>query len=374
MNQSPENTRERNELKSAEVEHLEEVLLDLTTHTKQLERAGSAVDVSVEAAERVQKVIKRINSLLKVSLTGLALLSGVKVAEEVHSYSNSRYEITTEVGSDGTIEYSHEDAETTRILKFLTGAAELAPEDKVHFYRELLRSEIKKREELERALAVVGTQEDATAHEHTSIVLTLEEQSDLEKSLPMDEANLRQMLRDFYAEDDFLYFGEVQADIDNRVEKAFADAVEKTVEYDSALEKIVWNMQMKVGAPRIRWSAPEDNDFSKLAGHMAGAGRSMYWPSDNTIYITPGTTGADLVAENAHAKQFNDEPIESRVRTIIDGVHIAIRAVRENKSLHEAQFEQYETPGTIEHEAHEVIEPQLISEAEKEIKELSDER
>jgi hypothetical protein len=352
------------------IAELEAAVDQLDSHATKLEREGSDVDVSQETAERVEKKVGKIRSLLKVASIGLALYGSVKVGDDVKDYTASRHEITLEVGQDGRLEYEHDDPETTRILNFLTGKENLSNEDEIHFYRELVRSEVRSILEREKYQKVIGDLEgswDEISREAAELsALSLEELNTMEKSLPEDGAGLRLRLREIYSEQDLILHGEVQNDVDARVDEAFADAVEAGVEYDPIIEKLVWDMQKKVGAPRIRWAAPADNQKAKDVGHRVGAGRAFYTASDNTIYITPGsnaqTLGRLLVTEDSHAFQFNNEPVTSRVRSMIDEVRIQMRARVENMTRYEAQFAEYDISGTIEHEAHEVIEKRLIGE------------
>jgi hypothetical protein len=270
---------------------------------------------------------------------------------EVGSYTTSRYDITTEVGQDGKLEYEHEDPETTRILNFLTGKSELSPEDKIHFYRQEVRNTY------ERSLSLEGVTEYG-----------IDEKNAFEESLPDDEQGLRKRMGELLIKRASISGDTVeQSQIDKNVDMFFAHAVNPKVRYSPELEKMVWNMQKRVGAPRLRWAASTDNLHSKLHGSLAGPGRANYSEEDNTIYITPGaydeTLGKTLLAENAHAFQFNKNPITSRVRFLIDSTQTLVQAIRENKSLYETQHKQYETPGTIEYEAHEEIEQRLMDEA-----------
>lgn len=348
------------------ITELESVACQLDQCATTLESGDKRVALSEECGERVNKKIKNIKNLLKAASMGIALYGGVKVGDQVKEYATSRYEITTEVGQDGKMEYKHEDPETTRILKFLTGAAELAPEDRIHFYRELVRSKIKMREEAKK-FASLGSLHKDTEEQMKLAALNLNEQNKLEDNLPTDELGLRQRLRDLFAADDLIMYGEIQGDIEKRIDEAFADCIKAQVEYNPVLEKMVWTMQKKVGAPRIRWSAPQDNRFAHDAGHVVGAGRSMYTVEDNTIYITPGFNDAALgkyvAAEDAHAFQYNKHPVQSRLRGMIDDVKLVIRTIKENKSSYEAQLAEYDIPGTIEYDAHKIIEPRIIKEA-----------
>jgi hypothetical protein len=182
-------------------------------------------------------------------------------------------------------------------------------------------------------------------------------------------------LRTIYSKKDAILYGSVQGDIEKRVDTAFAESIKPPVQYDPVIEKIVWNIQKKVGAPRIRWSSPEANMHSQIMGHFAGPARANYEESNNTVYITPGydnaTLGRVLVSEDSHALQFNQHPIQSRVRYIADMAHTAVRAIQEHKSMYDSQHQEYSIPGTIENEAHSEIEPRLIEEALEEGKKKS---
>lgn len=69
----------------------------------------------------------------------------------------------------------------------------------------------------------------------------------------------------------------------------------------------------------------------------------------------------DLFAESAHAKQFNDDQIGSYLREIQRLSAMARNIITSGNSLESAYQKEYKTPGTIEHEAHKVIEPYLIN-------------
>jgi hypothetical protein len=345
MENLPKKGNKYETLEGEPVAELEAAANQLDTHATRLEREGSAVDISEETAERAEKKTSKIKSLLKAASMGLALVG----AAETVSYGTSRYEITTEAGQDGKIEYEHEDPETTRIVKFLTGAAELAPEDRIHFYRQEVRN------------AQMQLMKITNPGE-----FGIEEQNAFEGKLPTDEQGLRELMGEIFTKIDKIT-GITPGDIKVRIDKAFALSIQSHISHNPALEKVVWNMLKKVGAPRVRWAAPQDNLWSQAHGSFAGPGRANYMSSDNTIYITPGsdneTLGKILFAESAHAQQFNEHPISSRARYIADTTKTLVRSIRGNKTMYEAQHEQYETPGSIEYEAHKEIEPRLIAEA-----------
>lgn len=338
----------RETVESTPGERLESATDKIEAHLNELSESGSDIDSSEQTVERVTKKVSKIRSILNAASIGMALMT----AYEVGSYATSRYEITAEAGPDGKTKYKHEDPQTTRIMQFLTGEKELAVEDRIYFYQQVVRDANKQ-------LADIYNEDRG-----------IDAQAAFEKNLPSDEKGLRILLRDIYTKYDVWregIFGNVEGDIETRIDEAFAKSIERPTEYDPALEKMIWDLQMKVGAPRIRWSAPEANIHSKVMGHIAGPGRANYERSSNTVYITPGsdtdTLGKLLVSEDAHALQFNKYPVQSRARYVVDMAQTALRAVQEHKSMHSAQYEEYKTPGTIEYEAHNVIEPRLIKEA-----------
>jgi len=334
------------------VADLEAAASQLDTHATILEREGGEVDISEETVERIEKKVGKIRNLLKAASMGLALYG----TYEVGSYATSRYEITTEVGQDGGVEYQHEDPETTRILNFLTGKSELSPEDRIHFYRQEVRNTH------ERLLSLEVNAEYG-----------LDEKNAFEESMPDDEQGLREYMGDLLQKLATIVGDSVAPDeIEKRVNMFFAHAIDPKVRYSPELEKLVWNMQKKVGAPRLRWAASTDNLHSKLHGSLSGPGRANYSEEDNTVYITPGafdeTLGKTLLAENAHAFQFNENPVTSRVRYAVDTAKTLASMLRDNKSYYEAQHEQYQTLGSIEQEAHEIIEQRLTDEGLEEEK------
>lgn len=321
--------------------NLEEVVNDLSEVVDSLEKSGREQDITPETYSGILSKLSNIKNIVKGAMFGLALLGG---AQQAISYGASRYEMTAEG--------RHEDPETDRILDFITGAAELAEEDHIYFYQQLVRSEQKK---MWRIFEQKG--------------YDIEDLNELEENLPTDEAGLRERLRELYGQKDMIFYGEVKGDIDNRVDQAFEESIQVSFNYDPKLAETIRQLHERVGAPRIRWSAPMDNVHSQRHGAIAGAGRANYSFNDNTIYLTPGlengTLGRVVLAEYSHAVQFNDEPIKSRVRGVIDIANTVITSVREDISLYQAQHRQYSTPGTIEYEAHEEIEKELKEEAEQ---------
>lgn len=101
------------------------------------------------------------------------------------------------------------------------------------------------------------------------------------------------------------------------------------------------------GAPNIKREGREWDDPSTPNK------RAYYTPKDNTVHIPYGKWHAKgFSAEVAHAQQYKDQK-GGLVRDLMDWV----RAPYLNQQVRDVV--QYTTPGTIEHEAHEIIEPKL---------------
>lgn len=234
-------------------------------------------------------------------------------------------------------------------MEYLTGEKPLPEEDRVFFYRQVVREEMR-------------NNADITPHEGG-----IEWLNTLEEKLPNDEAGLRERMVELLKARDYV-FGDNQGNYEARVTTAFEHEIKLPVAYDPAIAKILWKLQARVGAPRIRWEAPGQNIEATVSGQMSGAGRAHYNSETNTVYITPGSVGATLVAEDSHALQFDQHPIASRVQFVLDMTQSAVRAYKEHTTVYEQQLKDYRTPGTLEYDAHKVIQPTLIRQVEDESK------
>lgn len=129
-------------------------------------------------------------------------------------------------------------------------------------------------------------------------------------------------------------------------------------EFNEKLYYALWELEQSCGNPRIRLRTSGYKDF--------------YLPLTNTIYINPSHFLLDardsLISELSHARQRKEYKINI-FRAIKDSARAAASfLISVSKEIWD---KSYNIPGTIEYEAHKIIEPELlkkIEEIEKEAK------
>lgn len=134
---------------------------------------------------------------------------------------------------------------------------------------------------------------------------------------------------------------------------------------EEALRKIR-DMQRATGhTPQVRL-AKEEQDFpgwiktTFTSGNESG---SYYNSFTNTILIGEKAPVKSLVAENAHVIQFREQPYRSYARMFEELARsFGCTTMGLPSEFMRHYFTGYKRPGTIEHEAHQVIEPRLIEE------------
>ena len=295
----------------------------LTSIANRLEHGLPSIDSP--SLDRVRDGARKIMSVaLKATLIGSLAVSSLAV-----QHGRTRYEIS-EQGTEGSKEYVHQDERTTHILNYLLGKAELSSEDRVFFYRyaaqQLLENEL---------LPVPANLNDLTEEE---VIALVAETFKLNPAYPPETT----------------------------FDKA-REYLEKTIarqDFNQQLYESVWELQQRVGAPRIRWSAEGEDATAALMSKTAGSGRAFYDPVSNTIYLTPGDPSTVLVDENAHAKQFNDRPVRSYAQLTSSWIRSGIRSLTQFEDLRTSYSYEYERAGSIEHDAHQVMVPELITETE----------
>jgi hypothetical protein len=130
------------------------------------------------------------------------------------------------------------------------------------------------------------------------------------------------------------------------------------------LHDVLWKFEKDYGSPNIRWSI-EGQD---LSGFNSGKHRRSYYnPLTNTINLAAETISLDFsedfIAEISHAKQFHEKPVSSYVMATTGHAKTLYSSITSNTDYQEEYFKLYDQKGTLEYEAHDIIEEQIRKEA-----------
>ncbi len=148
-------------------------------------------------------------------------------------------------------------------------------------------------------------------------------------------------------------------------------------DFDPELYDALWQLNKKCGSPKVNFKSPGE---TSMLGSFS-LGKNFYNPYTNTIFIDirdSETNIANYIAELSHGKQFDQNPISSNLLAV-KGILQSIKEGVSNKAnfvtpqintisrrieigIKKSYKHRYNEPGTLEYDAHEVIEPSLHSE------------
>ncbi len=119
----------------------------------------------------------------------------------------------------------------------------------------------------------------------------------------------------------------------------------------------LWKIEKNSGSPYVRW---QDQKHSVLSEKEH---RAHHNPLLNTIYIAPEDLESNLydqfLAEASHATQFKGSPVSSYARGARDVARVVAGSIFSRNGLEDEWQKLYDEKGTLEHEAHSEIEPNL---------------
>jgi len=157
--------------------------------------------------------------------------------------------------------------------------------------------------------------------------------------------------------------GEIKKEFEEELERfATKDSLEKYAHSDNIYD-LVWQMEQECGNPRVR-TQMEGYGFTPVSDFGAAA---HYTPYKNTIYISLydlyfHNPDNSIVAEMSHAKQYKENPIGTHIRFARDAINVLRSAgINSPEAIGDEYRKLYQKPGSVEHEAHKVIEPYLMS-------------
>jgi hypothetical protein len=145
----------------------------------------------------------------------------------------------------------------------------------------------------------------------------------------------------------------------------YADAAAKQMYFMENTYKTLWSLENKSGSPYIRWDDSDPTTYLLSEGKH----KAHYNSLTNTIYINPEDLNFDMskdfVAELAHTQQFNDKAVSSYLTYIRDVLKTATISILQNEGFNTTYSKLYDSPGTLEYDAHKVREEKLAKEVQK---------
>lgn len=282
--------------------------------------------------EKIKEKIKNISFKFIKTIKWIALLAstiGVVNYELVHT----KLDITNK--PDGTREYRHKDARTTHLLNMLAGREKMTEEDLRIDYNAIVRETAK---QMKYKLSKDPDKMTLDELDEAVFEISLKKGEDVEK-------------------------GDFKKDFQK--ELARHNTVDTSTWHPNEnIYELVWQLEQEAGNPKVRFNS-EDLHFIPFS---SPDGRLHYSAVKNTIFISSddftahhGYAGAsNLVAELSHGKQMNDHPISTALNEVADLSKVFVHGGFNLDKLTDEYHKLYSTPGSVEHEAHELIEPYLL--------------
>ncbi len=315
---------------------IEEIAHDVDRETLELVQAIETSSLpSKEKKELRNRIANSLKKMLRIFYFATGLIGVADVVETVATHQYSRYKVESKIVVHGQVEYAHEDKETTHILNLLSGKEKLNDSDRRNILVDYL-----------------STRVGIPPFEDGSI-----KQEEL-NAMPFDK--LYEIAWSFVVNDNGndQYFSKKQT-----IDRMFDVGLDK---FDPELYNALWQLLMECGNPKVRFSLDQKTNTD---------GRSFYDSKTNTIYICSRKNNNEYIdhyiTELAHANQFSKNPIYSTFldlrdlfniqREVVFGGGIDIDVYEDSEVRAEmSQKKLYEQPGTLEHDAHSVIEPKLV--------------
>lgn len=305
------------------------------THTIETTLTPEKIGPDTQKGAR-KKIADKAKAFLRfLKATSLILALGTAI-----DYRATRYTVTESLNNEGEQVYTHEDPETTHILNVLSGKEQFSTEEKLAFMKEFAAIQCEK--------LGVETPESLAGMSESELGI-------------------------FVAQNIMPKFGSSKEDINKYFDQpqGWIDKVEvfpPNVEYNQKVYQALWKIEQTAGAPKVRWLVKRVENEDTNEGKQFN--RDHVNPLTNTIYLNPVVNEMEeivdtAISELAHTKQFHDTPIHSTVNASISGPRILGRALLGRTSLYMAQLQEYETQGSLEHDAHSIIEPKLKAEFEQ---------
>ena len=294
----------------AALEHAQSVVLSI-------ERSNIAPEVKAQLNSRVMRATKKI-----IQGATLATVVGIIGLAANHEVAHETAYVTETKDEDGKAIFSHSDPATTHVLNYLTGKESLSDEERSDFMHDSLSGILKT---IPPNFEQMGTQELAEFADSHGI-----------------------------ADAGILLF--IWRHIDPEKYK-----------FDQKVYEQIWQVEKQVGAPRVHWAHRSKINSSR---------RTIYDPLTHTISILPLQPHERLYAELAHSKQWSKSPVRAYLMFAEALVRTGSRFIASlgKQDLFDSYSVEYSLPGSLEHEAHEIIQPEIIKQAGPNPKPAEDKR
>ncbi|HEY4520542.1 MAG TPA: hypothetical protein VJJ72_01945 [Candidatus Paceibacterota bacterium] len=307
------------------------VIDDARKTDEKIEAIGARIEtISQSNPEKAIKLKEKLKERIKKYTAIFSLATYIASMGLLLNHERTRYKVRF-IQKGESLEYVHEDAETTEIINYLSGRGELS---------RVSRFKISK--------AVFLNWFDGMHFAYPPELKSA------------DEPTFKKIVREVLVRE------KQQAPFESEDWHLDIFSTAK-VDLHSDLYDVFWQIEAKAGNPRVRWGF-SDPLYRLIAGSIGGIG--FYNPLNNTIYIDPPLSPQsysldDFVSEAAHGVQAR-KPFQFMLK-LMKTYALFSQNVIATGDIHGAYLKTYQAPGTLEYDAHRVIERDLLDGVDKAI-------
>lgn len=304
----------------------------------ELENRLNSIDetkLSPEKKNRLAHIKEKIGNASKKLFNTVKWTALVVGTFSVAQYERTHSELEEIDGPNEQKEYRHPDARTTHLLNVLAGRESFTEKDLRVEYDNILK-EVAERE----GHTLDKNPEDMTIDELDENIVNL--MSEIDPSVKR---------------------GDIKKDFEKEFAKYSNPDTNSQMKPVENMYELVWEMEKECGNPKVRFTT-EDINFTPLDFYK---GSLHYDAVSNTIYISYSAVSPnsrygemeDVIAELSHSKQLAERPVATVAGFVSDLAGVVSRSGFSAEKLADEYTRLYTTPGSVEYDAHQVIEPYL---------------
>ena len=270
---------------------------------------------------KLETILKPVKKTL-VTL-GLVSLLGA-TALTVNYFATHKDKVKAEETSAG-INYSHPDEQTTHILNYIAGKEAMTRDERADIMKDVLKR---------------------WCHANEVEIPELKGKS---------EREVAEWFVDNYKVEGKDYIRDVNATL-----KHFEKIIPLRKEWNPKLYDTLWRLEGGYGSPKIDWALWVNGENKSVLSFFSEdkVTSPSYRPFSNKIMVYPNDPLETLMSEFPHAKQFNTDLINIGLKLTDTAKRIGQEIIK-GTSVIEAYQKEYSILGSVEFEAHRVIEPKL---------------